>query len=116
MSLRDPAKYLADIQEQCLWIQQNVKGQSLKDFLGDGLLRPALERKLEIVGEALNQMLKLEPSLELKITDAKKIIAFRNRLIHGYSDLDPEIVWGAATEKVPGLLAEIEELLKERRD
>ena len=114
MSLHDPAKYLKDIQEQCLWIQFQVRGKSLSDYLEDGLLRPALERKLEIIGEALNQLFKIEPALAPKIADAKRIIAFRNRLIHGYSDLDPVIVWSAATDKVPELLGEVEKSLRER--
>lgn len=75
------------------------------------LLRSAVERKLMIVGEALNQMLRLEPDLEHQIPDARQIIDFRNILVHGYYAIEHETVWGILQKDLPVLTQQIQELL-----
>jgi uncharacterized protein with HEPN domain len=114
MSPLNSLKYLKDIQDQCLWIERHMGGVTFESYSSDEVLRAAIERKLEIIGEALSQMLRVEPDLASKIDDAKKIISFRNRLIHGYSDLNQEVIWDAATGKIPGLRGQVEALLKEK--
>ena len=72
-----------------------------------------VERQFEIIGEALNQMFKRDVSLALCISDPQRIIAFRNCLIHGYADIDHEVVWGVLEANLPTLRREVEALLSE---
>ncbi len=53
-----------------------------------------MERQFEIIGEALSQALRLHPDLSNRFTDYRRIVAFRNRLIHGYAFVSGEVVWG----------------------
>jgi len=76
------------------------------------MLRSAVERQFEIIGEALNQLLRREPDLP-KISDAPLIIAFRNRLIHGYANVSDEVVWGVVEGYLPVLAGEVKALLAE---
>ncbi len=75
------------------------------------MLRSAVERQFEIVGEALNQLAKLAPDLAAQIPDLPRIVAFRNILIHAYAVVDNAIVWRAVQENVPELLSVLERLL-----
>ncbi len=104
-------KYLFDIQKACQLLEEFTKGKSFDDYQNDAMLRSAVERQFEIVGEAMNQMLKLDPSLAQKITDSKRIIGFRNILIHGYASVSNEIVWGIVESYLPRLKQEVVELL-----
>ena len=70
-----------------------------------------MERQLEIVGEAIGQMLRAFPEMRLEIPDASRIIAFRNRLIHGYASVSNPVVWGILEGDLPGLAAKVEKLL-----
>ena len=88
-------------------------GRTLDDFLTDEMLQSAVERQSEIIGEALNQALDFHPSLSDRITNIKRIISFRNRLIHGYASVSPQIVWGIVTNDVPILLDEIRTIMSE---
>ena len=77
------------------------------------MLRSAVERQFEIIGEALNQLLRREPVLQKKISNAPLIIAFRNRLIHGYANVSDEVVWGIVEGYLPVLSGEVQALLAE---
>jgi uncharacterized protein with HEPN domain len=114
MSPLNSLKYLKDMHDLCLWIEEHASGKTYESYKADDVLQAAMERKLEIIGEALSQMLKMEPGLAPRIDDSKKIISFRNKLIHGYSDLNQEIIWDAVTGKVPALRLQVEALLKEK--
>ena len=76
-------KYLFDIQEACRLLSQFTTGKSLDDYVADPFLRSAVERQFEIIGEALRQMLDLNPELSASISAYQRIISFRDRLIHG---------------------------------
>lgn len=104
-------KYLFDIQEACKLLIQFTSGKSLGDYKVDPLLRSAVERQFEIIGEALKQMLKLKPDLSQFITDHHRIISFRNRLIHGYADISHDFVWGVLESNLLKLRQEVKELL-----
>ena len=80
------------------------------------MLRSAVERQFEIIGEALAQLLRLDPSLRSKISNTGRIIAFRNRLIHGYSSVADDIVWGILEANVPTLREEVAALMVELND
>jgi uncharacterized protein with HEPN domain len=95
----------------CRW-QHFLKKKTLDDYLQDELLRSAVERKRMITGEALNQVLRLEPDLESQIPNARKIIDFRNILVHGYFAIEHETVWGILQKDLPVLTEQIQELLR----
>ncbi|OPY05532.1 MAG: hypothetical protein A4E67_01883 [Syntrophaceae bacterium PtaB.Bin038] len=95
MRQRDIRKYVYDVAQACDLIPQFTKGKSLENCRSDPLLRSAVERQFEIVGEALRQAIKLQPSIAQRVTDAARIIAFRNRLIHGYAFVSDEVVWAS---------------------
>jgi len=77
------------------------------------MLRSAVERQFEIIGEALNQLLRRESGIREKISDASLVIAFRNRLIHGYASVSDEVVWGVVEGYLPVLSSEVRALLRE---
>jgi len=77
------------------------------------MLRSAVERQFEVIGEALRQAVTLEPALARRFTDAKRIIAFRNRLIHGYASVSDALVWGVIEKNLPELSRQVEQMLEE---
>jgi uncharacterized protein with HEPN domain len=88
-----------------------VDGRTIDDYRADDMLRAAVERQFEIVGEALNQLSKLDADLAARVPDLRRIVAFRNILIHGYASVDDELVWAVATERVGPLVRVLTELL-----
>jgi uncharacterized protein with HEPN domain len=76
------------------------------------MLRAAVERQFEIIGEALRRLLMEDPPTAAGIHEHARIIAFRNILAHGYADIDDRIVWGIVESNLPSLLAEVDSLLK----
>lgn len=70
-----------------------------------------MERELEIIGKAINNLLKLTPTVA--ITAARKIVDLRNRVIHAYDEVDDIIVWQVVETALPVLLLEVEQLLAE---
>ena len=73
------------------------------------MLRRAIEREFEIIGEALNRIDKLNPSLD--ISSKKQIISMRNRVIHGYDKINNEIIWGDIVRHLTILKSETSKLL-----
>jgi len=106
-------KYLYDIRQACDELEGFTTGKSYSDFTQDSMLRSAVERQFEIIGEALRQMITKDSSLASRISDTKRIIAFRNRLIHGYADIDQEVIWGILETNLPRLHREIKTLLED---
>ena len=110
---RDKRAYLWDVIQAANEIQSFTNGKSVEDYLTSAILRAAVERKLEIIGEALSQALKYFPEISAGITDCGKIIAFRNRLIHGYSLVSDALVWDIVQEQIPKLLSEVDSLFQD---
>lgn len=111
MPLRDKKGYLWDVAQASHHILDFVADKSFSDYQQSLLLRSAVERQFEIIGEALNQCFRFFPDLQAKISAGRQIISFRNRLIHGYADVDDAVVWGVLEEDLPLLLKEVEALL-----
>ena len=84
--------------------------KTFADFDGDLMLRSAVERQFEILGEALNQLDHLDATLAARIPDLRQIVAFRNILIHGYAVIDRARVWRAAQDDLPPLRAALDDL------
>ena len=108
---RKTQKYLEDILEACTDINDFIAGKSEDDYLHDKMLRAAVERKLAVIGEALSQAIRLDETLAEYITEAPKIIGFRNRLIHGYGTIANDIVWQVLLNDLPVLNRNVTELL-----
>ena len=106
-------KYLYDIREACELIMEFAEGKTLEDYTSDPMLRSAVERQFEIIGEALSQMTRLDTDLTASITDYRRIVSFRNRLIHGYANISDNIVWGILESNLPRLREEVAALLAE---
>ncbi len=104
-------KYLYDIQQACRLLERFVAGKTLADYASDPLLRSGVERQFEVIGEALNQMLKVEPALSGAVSESRRIIAFRNVLIHGYASVSNEVVWDVLKIDLPRLRKEVDGLL-----
>jgi uncharacterized protein with HEPN domain len=113
MTPRDLSAYLQDIVDACGKAAHFAAGRSYEDFAADDMLAYAVEHALLIAGEALAQALRVEPDLVHGITHAQQVVAFRNRLIHGYSVVDPAVVWEVATVHAPVLSRQAAQILAE---
>jgi uncharacterized protein with HEPN domain len=108
----DSRKYLYDIQTACRKLQGFTRNRSLEDYLADEMLHSAIERQFEIIGEALSQLYRNDSNLAGSIPDARRIIAFRNILIHGYATIRHVTFWGLVQTDLPILSRNIAELLQ----
>lgn len=88
-----------------------IAGKDYSDYVSDLALRSAVERQLEIAGEALTQLARIDAATASRISEYKRIIAFRNILIHGYAEVDHRIVWNMLKLKLPTLHSQAEALL-----
>jgi uncharacterized protein with HEPN domain len=106
-------KYLFDIAEACRLLDEFVTGKTFADYQADALLRSAVERQFEVIGEALRLAIRDDPTLTGAVTNCRRIIAFRNRLIHGYAAVLNDVVWGVVEADLPTLRAEVTRLLED---
>lgn len=109
-------KYLYDILSSCQEIEEetDLRGRNFDVFCNDRVYRKFVERNFEIIGEAMNRVLKLNP--EIEITSARKIVSTRNLVIHSYDSLDKEILWGIVIRHLPKLAEEIKSLLNSDKE
>ena len=84
------------------------------DYRKNTILKRAVERNLEIIGEALNRILKRNPEFENKITNAKSIVGLRNQIIHAYDNISDENIWSILINHLPKLKNEIQELISDK--
>lgn len=110
---RDPRAFLWDVRESALAIQSFTTGMDLASYAANEMAQAAVERKFEIIGEALNQLSKLDAALAARIPDLPQIVAFRNQLIHGYATVNVSTVWNVAQNSLPPLLEAAQSLLDE---
>lgn len=107
---RHQKKLLSDILQAIMEIELFLGDKrDFNEYKNNLLVKKAVERELEIIGEAMNRL--LQSNELIAITDAKKIISFRNRIIHGYDRVVDEVVWGVLTRHIPKLKSEVETLL-----
>ena len=104
-------KYLQDVLTAIEEVESffDNKPKLFDDFYSDLLLRRAIERNIEIIGEAMNRILRIDESIA--ITNARKIVDARNYIIHGYDSLSPDILWGMVINHLPRLKKEVVALL-----
>ena len=110
---RDARAYLWDIQQASDAILRFVAGLDRVTYAETELVSSAVERKFEIIGEALNQLAKHHPMIARRIPDIRDIIAFRNILIHGYAVIEHDQVWRIAQTSLPTLYQAVVALLDE---
>ena len=106
-------KWLYDIKISIDEIDGFFKVES-KDFLkyrANLMLKRAVERNLEIIGEAVNRIITRDSSFNDKITNAKAIIGLRNQVIHAYDSISDENIWSVLINHLPKLKMEVENLI-----
>ena len=106
-------KLLLDVREAGESILQHSTGQTLAQYSADRFFRRAVEREFEIIGEALNRLGRLDPQTAERISESRRIVDFRNRIIHGYDSVDDAVVWGVVEKHLPQLVREATALLNE---
>ncbi|MEK7544301.1 MAG: DUF86 domain-containing protein [Patescibacteria group bacterium] len=112
MDDKTPDVYLHHILDAIGRIQRYVTGVEKEAFLADdSMVAAAVVREFEIIGEAMAQIADAYKK-QYESVPWREIIDMRNRLIHGYFSVDYEIVWKSATEDLPILKQQIEDLLK----
>ncbi|MBT9484342.1 HepT-like ribonuclease domain-containing protein [Sediminibacterium sp.] len=102
--LHDILKAIGEIES---FLEDSTK--SFADYQNDLRTRRAVERNIEIVGEALSRILKFDSTIS--ISNSRKIVDTRNRIVHGYDSVSDEVVWGIVTQHLPVLKTEVQELL-----
>ena len=109
MSLEEK-KLLSDIKECIISIDEHLESRRFfSEYVSNKTKRRAVEREFEIIGEATNQLLKINPDIE--ITSARFIVNLRNKVIHSYDTVDNEIIWKIIMKDLPKLLEDVEALL-----
>jgi uncharacterized protein with HEPN domain len=103
-------KYLLDILEATEHIAMFIENLiTLEDYEANLLIKRGVERELEIIGEAMSRLLQIENNFP--ISNARRIVDLRNKVIHGYDKVDDEVIWGVIEKYLPILKTEIAELL-----
>jgi uncharacterized protein with HEPN domain len=111
MSHREPEKYLYDMLSSCEFLLEFTLGRTVNDYIKDRAFRSAIERELQIIGEALLQLDKVNPEIARQIPDYLNIIGFRHILVHGYDSLNPTTIWNVIETKLESLKTKIQSLL-----
>jgi uncharacterized protein with HEPN domain len=110
---RDPRKYLEDIRMASQRVLDFTDGVSRDIYLGNEMMQAAVERQFEIIGEAMNQLSRHAPKIAGRIPEAGRVIGFRNVLIHGYAEVDANLVWDVVEDSLPALMKTTKELISE---
>ncbi len=105
------AKLLWDARAAAERIARFTADRSFDDYLNDEMMRGAVERQFEIIGEALGSLRRIDAELAAVIPDIGRIIAFRNVLIHGYATIDDALVWGVVEGELPQLIQALAQML-----
>ncbi len=109
-------KLLLDALEASKSIVERCEGKTFEDYAADRWFRRAVEREFEIIGEALNRLSRLDSEIAAQISQLRRMVDFRNRIIHGYDSVDDRIVWGVVEGNLGRLLGELNELMGNLND
>ena len=103
--------WLKDIERAILEVNEFLPNpRNFIEFEKDIKTKRAVERNIEIIGEAMNRILSIEPGIA--ISGSRKIVDTRNRIIHGYDSVSDEVIWLIAIKYIPILEKEIKEILE----
>jgi len=95
-----------------LSVEQFTEGIDADIFASNDLIQAAVERKFEVIGEALNRIYREDEEVLAQIGDYSRIIGFRNILAHGYDVVDPLLVWSIVQDHLPRLKSDVDTLLQ----
>ncbi len=112
---RSVLKLLEDIRVAATSIQDYIQGIAETDYLENKLIRRAVEREFEIIGEALRRLSSSHPDVGVQITEMGQIISFRYVFDNGFDAVVVQGVWVAVSTDVRKLLAEVEALIEEEK-
>lgn len=105
--------YLLDILNSIESIEEYLgEDRNFKKYESSKLLRRAVERELEIIGEATNRILKIDSTID--ISNAFRIVDLRNFVIHAYDSVDDVIIWGILIKDLPLLKKQVQKLLEKK--
>jgi uncharacterized protein with HEPN domain len=110
---RELRKLLFDLKTAAELIIQFTKSRSISEYKADIIIKSAVERQFEIIGEAMIRLHRLEPQVVNSISEYRRIINFRNALIHGYDAIDDDILWDILQTDLPVLLTEVTQMLNQ---
>jgi uncharacterized protein with HEPN domain len=108
------SRLLEHIRDAAAFIRAVTLGKTIDAFQSDRLLRQAVERNFEIIGEAIGRLARDDQPTAARISNIGQIIAFRNILIHGYELIDHARVWQVIVADLPQLESEVAALLSEQ--
>ena len=110
---RESAKFVYDMLDSARAIEQMTKGHTEADYLNSRPLRDACNWNFCVIGEALTRLRRLDEQTAERISEYTRIIGLRNQLIHGYDHISNATAWSIIQNKLPVLISELEQLLKE---
>ncbi|HAH53940.1 MAG TPA: hypothetical protein DCM02_01300 [Flavobacterium sp.] len=112
MTTREEKKLLVDIIESINSIDEHLEGKRIiEDYLLNKTKRRAVEREIEIIGEAMSKLLKINP--KISISYSRLVVDLRNKVIHAYDTVDDILIWKIVNKDIPLLLTEAKSLLNE---
>lgn len=107
-------KLLTDIAVGILSIDEHLERRRvLEEYIKNKTKRRAVERELEIIGEAVNKLLKINPDIE--ISYARQIVDLRNKVIHAYDNVNDIVIWSVIMNHLPRLKSEVDALMHENK-
>ncbi|MFH1476983.1 MAG: HepT-like ribonuclease domain-containing protein [Verrucomicrobiota bacterium] len=104
--------HLHDIAHAGRAVKEFLLKRTFEEYSANELLRSAVERKFEVIGEALNRIRDDEPEILYQIRNYRDIVSFRNILVHGYDTIDDRIVWNIIETDLDNLIEDVEKFLK----
>lgn len=110
--LPEAAKLLTDVLQSLDRIIEYTSGKTRSDYLETSALRDAVQWNFAVIGEALAQLRRHDAEVVEKVTEWRRIIAFRNQLIHGYGVIQHDITWDIIQSKLPRLRSDVRRLLE----
>jgi uncharacterized protein with HEPN domain len=105
-------KRLLDAFNACRAIETFVSNSTFADYEQNLMLRSAVERQFEIIGEALHQAENDEPEITELLPELRRIVGMRNRIIHGYDSVDDELLWQTIHHNIPPLSKRLQQILE----
>jgi uncharacterized protein with HEPN domain len=107
----DEKKLLTDIPNSIISTNEHLEGRrDFSEYKTNKTKRRAVERELEIIGEAVSKLLKINPSIG--ISYARQIVDLRNKVIHAYDNVNNVVIWNVIMNHIPLLQKESEQLLR----
>ncbi len=110
----DPLVCVDDAIKACELISQFIQGFQEEDFYADPKTKAAVEREIEIIGEALNRIKGIDSNILSRIDNWREIIGFRNVIAHGYDIVEDVIVWESIINDIPRLLSQLKNITDNR--